>query len=57
MPIWKRTMECSCGNIEDRDVDASFVIRDRSDIYQKLKDDILKRNVTPATGGGACKNS
>ncbi len=54
MPIWKRTMECSCSNIEDRDVDSSFVIRDRSDIYQKLKDDISKRNennITPGTGG------
>ena len=60
MPIWKRTMECSCGNIEDRDVDASFVIRDRSDIYQKLKNDILKRNknnITPGTGGGSCLSS
>ena len=37
MPIWKRIMDCSCGNIEDRDVDASFVIRDRSIIYQDLK--------------------
>jgi putative transposase len=41
MPIWKRTMICSCGNIEDRDVNSSFVIRDRSDIYQQLKKDIL----------------
>ena len=60
MPIWKRTMECSCGNIEDRDVDASFVIRDRSDIYQKLKNDILgrnKNNITPGTGGGSCLSS
>lgn len=37
MPIWIRTMVCSCGNIEDRDVDSSFVIRDRSSIYQELK--------------------
>ena len=42
MPIWKRTMECSCGNIEDRDIDASFVIRDRSIIYQDLKRKVTK---------------
>lgn len=57
MPIWKRTMECSCGNIEDRDIDASFVIRDRSVLYQDLKRKILERNVTPGTGGGSCLNS
>lgn len=45
MPIWKRTMICSCGNIEDRDIDASFVIRDRSKIYQDLKKKILDRSV------------
>ena len=42
MPIWKRTMICSCGNVEDRDVDASFVIRDRSAIYQDLKKKVLE---------------
>jgi len=60
MPIWKRTMECICGNIEDRDVDASFVIRDRSNIYQDLKRKILdklKSEITPATGGRACLSS
>ena len=35
-------MECSCGNIEDRDIDASFVIRDRSTIYQDLKKKVLE---------------
>jgi IS605 OrfB family transposase len=43
MPIWKRTMICSCGNIEDRDIDASCVIRDRSVIYQELKKKILEK--------------
>jgi hypothetical protein len=43
MPIWKRTMVCSCGNIEDRDIDASLVIRDRSIIYQNLKSKVLER--------------
>lgn len=68
MPIWKRIMECSCGNIEDRDVDASFVIRDRSIYYQKLKNDILDKlniesiknkenEITPGTGGRACLSS
>lgn len=23
MPLWKRTMECECGNVDDRDVNAS----------------------------------
>ena len=35
-------MECSCGNIEDRDIDASFVIRDRSTIYQDLKKKVVE---------------
>ena len=47
MPIWKRTMECSCGNIEDRDIDASFVIRDRSTIYQDLKKKVIDRANKP----------
>lgn len=47
-------------NRTNRDIDASLVIRDRSNIYQKLKNDILKRNkdtFTPGTGGGACLSS
>jgi hypothetical protein len=43
MPIWKRTMVCSCGNIEDRDIDSTFVIRDRSSIYQQLKKGVEMR--------------
>ena len=63
IPVWKRVMECSCGNIEDRDIDASFVIRDRSTIYQDLKKKVLEKigkvkNVfTPGIGGGACLSS
>jgi hypothetical protein len=70
MPIWKRTMECSCGNTEDRDIDASFVIRDRSIEYQKLKNNMLNGNTlnrnilemnksisTTATVGRACLSS
>lgn len=47
MPIWKRTMVCECGNIEDRDIDASFVIRDRSVIYQELKKKVLEKIIRP----------
>ena len=33
-----RIFKCvKCNHIEDRDIDASIVIRDRSDIYQKLR--------------------
>ncbi len=49
MPIWKRTMVCSCGNIEDRDIDSSFVIRDRSTIYQQLRKEVEMRMSRDAT--------
>jgi len=66
MPIWKRTMVCSCGNIEDRDIDSSFVIRDRSVIYQDLKrkvieskgrKDIFSRDATPRIQASGEKTS